>query len=85
MVIPAEIRRKYHITKGTKVIIIDKDGKIILKPLLKEPIKEGRGRFKGGISAFEDEPGADKVEQLKGRRKGRRSPPYHGAIAHQDY
>jgi len=34
VVIPAEIRRKYHITKGTKVIIIDKDGEIILKPFL---------------------------------------------------
>ncbi len=52
VVIPAEIRRKYHITKGTKVIIIDKDGEIILKPLLKEPVKEARGRFKGGDSAL---------------------------------
>lgn len=52
VVIPAEIRRKYHIAKGTKVIIIDKGGEIALRPLLKEPIKEARGRFKGGVSAL---------------------------------
>ncbi|MBI5286112.1 MAG: AbrB/MazE/SpoVT family DNA-binding domain-containing protein [Deltaproteobacteria bacterium] len=52
VVIPAEIRRKYHITKGTKVVIIEKGGEIILKPLLKEPVKEARGRFKEGGSAL---------------------------------
>ncbi|MEK6693629.1 MAG: AbrB/MazE/SpoVT family DNA-binding domain-containing protein [Nitrospirota bacterium] len=52
VVIPVEIRRKYHISRGTKVIIIDKDGEIILKPLLKNPVKEARGRFKQGHSAL---------------------------------
>ena len=52
VVIPAEIRKKYHITKGTKVIILDKDGQIILKPILKEPVKDARGIFKKGSSAL---------------------------------
>ncbi|OGL41361.1 MAG: hypothetical protein A2149_00585 [Candidatus Schekmanbacteria bacterium RBG_16_38_11] len=52
VVIPAEIRKRYHITKGTKVIILDKDGQIILKPILKEPVKEARGIFKKGPSAL---------------------------------
>jgi len=52
VVIPAKIRKRYHITKGTKVIILDKDDQIILKPLLKEPIKQARGIFKRGASAL---------------------------------
>jgi AbrB family looped-hinge helix DNA binding protein len=52
VVIPAKIRKRYHITKGTKVIILDKDGQIIIKPLLKEPIKQARGFFKQGASAL---------------------------------
>jgi len=46
VVIPAEIRKRYHITKGTKVIILDKDGQIILKPILNEPVKDARGIFR---------------------------------------
>ncbi len=52
VVIPVEIRKKYHISKGTKVVIFEKDGEIILKPLLKEPVKEARGAFKEGPSAL---------------------------------
>ncbi|MBI5373918.1 MAG: AbrB/MazE/SpoVT family DNA-binding domain-containing protein [Candidatus Schekmanbacteria bacterium] len=52
VVIPAEIRKRYHIIKGTKVIIIDKNGQIILKPVLKEAVREARGYFKKGSSAL---------------------------------
>ncbi len=52
VVIPAKIRKRYHITKGTKVIILDKNDQIIIKPLLKEPIKQARGIFKRGASAL---------------------------------
>ncbi len=52
VVIPAKIRNKYHITSGTEVAVIDRNGEIVLKPLLKDPIKEGKGIFKGGSSAL---------------------------------
>ncbi len=52
VVIPAKIRKRYHITKGTKVIVFDNEGQIILKPLLKEPVKQARGIFKKGTSAL---------------------------------
>jgi AbrB family looped-hinge helix DNA binding protein len=52
VVIPAKIRKRYHITKGTKVIIFDKDDQIILKPVLNDPVKEARGIFKKGASAL---------------------------------
>lgn len=52
VVIPVEIRKKYHISKGTKVIVLDKDGEIIMRPLFKEPVKEARGILKKGSSAL---------------------------------
>lgn len=47
IVIPAPLREKYHIKKGTKIHVIDGDGFIILRPLLKDPVKESRGILKG--------------------------------------
>jgi len=52
VVIPVKIRNKYNIKSGTEVAVIDRGGEIILKPLLKEPIKAGKGMFKGGQSAL---------------------------------
>ena len=52
VVIPAEIRKRYHIVKGTKMIVLDKNGQIILKPVLQEPVKDARGIFKKGPSAL---------------------------------
>lgn len=53
IVIPAEIRRKYHIDKGTKVRVEDLDGTIAVIPLLKDPVREARGIARGGKSALE--------------------------------
>ena len=52
VVIPADIRKKYRISKGTKVKIEDENGRIILKPLLNDPVKNARGVFKDGKSAL---------------------------------
>ena len=52
IVIPAELRKKYHITKGTRIMVTERDGEIALKPLLSNPIEETRGIFKGGESAL---------------------------------
>jgi len=52
VVIPAKIRKKYNITKGTKVIVLDRNDQIVLKPILKEPVKQARGIFKAGASAL---------------------------------
>ena len=64
VVIPAQIRKKHNITKGTKVIIQEKDGQIILKPMLKEPVKQSRGMFKEGASALKILV-ADRIEEAK--------------------
>lgn len=64
VVIPVAIRKKYCISKGTRVKIFDGDGKIILKPLFKEPVKEIRGIFKKGPSAL-NALMKDRKEELK--------------------
>lgn len=52
VVIPIEVRKKYSIVKGTKVRIEEKNGEIVIKPLLTNPIKEAKGLFKAGNSAL---------------------------------
>lgn len=54
IVIPAELRKKYGITKGTRIQIYEKNGDIVLNPLTPELIRSRlrklRGIVKGGPS-----------------------------------
>jgi AbrB family looped-hinge helix DNA binding protein len=52
VVIPADIRKRHRISKGTKLAIFEKGGEIVLRPLLREPVKDARGFFKEGKSAL---------------------------------
>lgn len=52
VVIPAEVRKKYNIVKGTKVKVEDRDGEIVVKPLLADAVREARGLYKSGKSAL---------------------------------
>ena len=52
IVIPVDLRRKYHIQKGSRLGVIDHEGEILLKPLPKDPIRAARGFLKGGESAL---------------------------------
>ncbi|MGB9674148.1 MAG: AbrB/MazE/SpoVT family DNA-binding domain-containing protein [Anaerolineales bacterium] len=47
IVIPSSLRKKYGITKGTKIRIIDKDGFLILQPLTEQHIQSLQGSLKG--------------------------------------
>jgi AbrB family looped-hinge helix DNA binding protein len=53
VVIPAHIRKRHKIAKGTKLAIYEKDDEIVIRPLFKEPVKEARGFFKKGKSALQ--------------------------------
>ena len=46
VVIPAELRRKYHLTPGTQVIIVDYGGVLSIVPTRSDPVKTGRGLLK---------------------------------------
>ena len=46
IVIPADIRRKYGIEKGTRFKVYDRKNKIILEPFKRDTVQEGRGILK---------------------------------------
>ena len=46
IVIPAHIRGKFKIKKGTRVNVYEEGDKIIVEPIADDPIKEGRGILK---------------------------------------
>jgi AbrB family looped-hinge helix DNA binding protein len=54
VVIPAELRKKYHLTPGTEVVMVDYGGVLSIIPAKAEPIKQGRGLLKNLPSLTED-------------------------------
>jgi AbrB family looped-hinge helix DNA binding protein len=51
VIIPAELRKKFNIKKGTRVAIMEGEGQVILlKPLSDDPIEASRGMLKGKTS-----------------------------------
>ena len=54
VVIPAELRKKYNLTPGTKVVIVDYGAVLAIVPARKDPIKKGRGLLRGLPSLTKD-------------------------------
>ncbi len=54
VVIPADLRKKYHLNPGTEVVIVDYGGVLAIVPAVKDPIKQGRGLLKGTSSLAGD-------------------------------
>ena len=53
LVIPARLRRRFGIKKGTMVTFVEDDGHIIVQPVTREFIRGLRGSLKGEPSALE--------------------------------
>ena len=53
LVIPSRLRRKFGIRKGTQVVFLEQDQRLILQPLTPEFIRALRGSLKSGPSALE--------------------------------
>ena len=83
IVIPAKLRRRFGIRKGTRVSFIEEDHRLVLQPLTEEYIDSIWGSLKGGPSLtdalqearrrdFESE--ERKIQEFRARRKrsGRR-------------
>jgi AbrB family looped-hinge helix DNA binding protein len=47
IVIPAKLRKKYGIKEGTKIIVSEGEGVIILKPVTEEFLKKLQGSLQG--------------------------------------
>jgi AbrB family looped-hinge helix DNA binding protein len=52
LVIPARLRRRFGIKKGTIVTFVEDDGRIIVQPVTREFIRGLRGSLKGEPSAL---------------------------------
>jgi len=52
LVIPARLRRRFGIKKGTMVTFVEDDGHIIVQPVTREFIRGLRGSLKGEPSAL---------------------------------
>ncbi len=52
LVIPAKLRRKYAIRKGTQVAFLEEENRLVLQPLTPEFIRSLRGSLKGEPSAI---------------------------------
>ncbi|MEW6276166.1 MAG: AbrB/MazE/SpoVT family DNA-binding domain-containing protein [Bacillota bacterium] len=66
IVIPVELRKRYGLKKGDRLVVEDRDGMIVLRPLSKHPFLDLRGKFKSP-------PGEEKLTAalLKERAKER--------------
>ena len=47
IVIPVELRQKYGIKNGTRIVVIDNGDSIILKPMTKQSPRNLQGSLKG--------------------------------------
>jgi AbrB family looped-hinge helix DNA binding protein len=52
LVIPARLRRRFGIKKGTKVTFIEEEGRIIVQPVTREFIRGLRGSLRAAPSAL---------------------------------
>lgn len=52
LVIPAKLRRKYSIRKGTQVAFLEEENRLVLQPLTPEFIRSLRGSLTGDPSAL---------------------------------
>jgi AbrB family looped-hinge helix DNA binding protein len=76
VVIPAKLRHRLGIKKGTKFYVEEQNGEIILRPLNREYFQKMSGVLKGGglVKALEKTRAEDlkREEEKVGRRKGSR-------------
>jgi AbrB family looped-hinge helix DNA binding protein len=65
IVIPAELRRKYGIKTGTKIIVTDVGDAILLKPVTEQYLKNLQGSLKGrgGLKTLVEERRIDQEKE----------------------
>jgi len=53
LVVPAKLRRRFGIKKGTLMAFVEEGGRIIVQPVTREFIRSLRGSLKGEPSALD--------------------------------
>jgi AbrB family looped-hinge helix DNA binding protein len=61
LAIPAKLRRKYNIKRGTRVNFVEVNGKIVMQPVTREFIESFRGIFK--LKPGEKSPTQELIEE----------------------
>lgn len=64
IVIPVNLRRKYGIKNGTRIIVVDNGDSIVLKPVTEQYLKKLQGSLKGtgALKVLVDERRKDKMK-----------------------
>lgn len=52
IVIPAPLRVRFGISGGSRVEVREENGRIVVMPLLRDPVRQGRGLLRKGSSAL---------------------------------
>jgi AbrB family looped-hinge helix DNA binding protein len=69
VVIPSKLRKKYQLTPGSEVIIVDYGGVLSIVPAMKNPVQQGRGLLKGIPSLAKDLRKEHAKEKARGSSK----------------
>ena len=67
IVIPADLRRKYHLSPGTEVSVVDYGGVLAIVPAMANPIQQAAGMLKGRTSLTRALLGERRRERRRGR------------------
>jgi AbrB family looped-hinge helix DNA binding protein len=67
LVIPVELRKKYDLHEGSRVVLVDYGGVLAIVPAMAKPIQQSRGMLKGGKSLLD----ALKEERRRERERGK--------------
>jgi AbrB family looped-hinge helix DNA binding protein len=76
LVIPAELRKKYGIETGTRVVFLEREHEIVMQPVTREFVRSMHGMLKSRRSATQDllaeRAGDKRAEEKKiGKRRSR--------------
>jgi len=70
VVIPAELRKKYDLSPGTEVEVVDYGGVLALVPRLGRPVEEAAGMFAGRGSLTKALLAERQAERRREKRRG---------------
>ncbi len=65
LVIPVELRKKYALQEGSRVVLVDYGGVLAIVPAMNKPVEAARGMLKGRRSLLKA------LAQEKGRERER--------------
>ena len=71
VVIPAELRRKHHLSPGTEVQVVDYGGVLSLVPKLQNPVEQAAGMLKGRRSLRRALLAERRAERRREKARGR--------------